>query len=334
MVRRAVSAAGVLLALSSGCSSNVTQNGTALLVVVEADPEVRMRAAVVNVTVRRGRGGAIGAVLSTAQFRPTGDGWPFTFVVQAQDPSAGVEVYAEVVGGGDPAPLSVARALTTYTANRTLVVPLMFWGGCTPMRCGALATCQRPTMNGPAVAEDCASAVMPPDSLTTYTPGTAVGACGPMQYRYGATCRMFPMPQGDGGTVDVPTVDVPRVDVPLADVSTDASTDTGTDAGTDAGPATGMDVPGDRSAADTGTDVLADTGTDVPPDTGGDELAQRCTSTGGTVDTSLCCLSAGDFPNRCAIGACSCPPALGHMVRVCNCPSGMCFNPATGCGSI
>ena len=200
MVRRAAWAAGALLSLASGCSDNVTVDATALLVVVEADPEMRTRGDVVTVTVRRVRTGGLGMVLSTAQFRPGAAGWPFTFVVQAQEPSAGVEVLAEMTGMGGSTPISVARAITSYTANRTLVLPLMLWGGCTPMRCGALATCQRPTMDGRVAAEDCASAIVPPGMLTTYTPGTTVGACGMMQYRYGATCRTFPAPMGDGGT--------------------------------------------------------------------------------------------------------------------------------------
>ncbi|MBK6529947.1 MAG: hypothetical protein IPF99_10185 [Deltaproteobacteria bacterium] len=200
MVRRAAWAAGALLSLTSGCSDHVTVDATALLVVVEADPEMRTRGDVVTVTVRRVRTGGLGMVLSTAQFRPGAVGWPFTFVVQAQDPGVSVEVQAEMTGTGGSTPISVARAMTSYTANRTLVLPLMLWGGCTPMRCGALATCQRPTMDGRVAAEDCASAIVPPGMLTTFTPGTTVGACGMMQYRYGATCRTFPAPMGDGGT--------------------------------------------------------------------------------------------------------------------------------------
>ena len=57
---------------------------------------------------------------------------------------------------------------------------------------------------------------------------------------------------------------------------------------------------------------------------------QACTSSGGTVGTYLCCLSSGDFPNSCLIGACGCSPDNSHEVKVCNCPEGTCFD-GTGC---
>ena len=46
----------------------------------------------------------------------------------------------------------------------------------------------------------------------------------------------------------------------------------------------------------------------------------------GNVGMSLCCQAASDFPNRCAIGACGCSPMNSHMVKVCNCPNGKCFD--------
>jgi len=53
---------------------------------------------------------------------------------------------------------------------------------------------------------------------------------------------------------------------------------------------------------------------------------QACINSGGTVGTSLCCKSTGDFPNNCLIGACGCAPTYSHEVKVCNCPTGKCFD--------
>ncbi|MEM0372255.1 MAG: eight-cysteine-cluster domain-containing protein [archaeon] len=44
-----------------------------------------------------------------------------------------------------------------------------------------------------------------------------------------------------------------------------------------------------------------------------------CTSSGGTVTTSLCCLSVGDFPRTDLIGACGCSPENSHEVKTCDC---------------
>lgn len=54
------------------------------------------------------------------------------------------------------------------------------------------------------------------------------------------------------------------------------------------------------------------------------ELA--CTNSGGIMSTSSCCLSSGDFPNTCLIGACGCQLENSHDVRVCECPEGECFD--------
>jgi hypothetical protein len=62
-----------------------------------------------------------------------------------------------------------------------------------------------------------------------------------------------------------------------------------------------------------------------------DPLEELCTSTGGTVSTSTCCLSVGDFPDSCAIGACGCSPDNSHEVKACSCGSGKCFNSESGC---
>jgi len=174
----------------------------------------------------------------------------------------------------------------------------------------------------------------------------ALGALG----LFGAGCFDEPLPAADSGSLVDVTADV-RTDVPTdrgrVDTGTDVPADVIRDAGSADVPATdapsddvpATDVPSDDAPATDApsTDVPSTDvpSTDVPAtDAGGDALAQRCTSTGGTVDTGLCCMSVGDFPNRCSVGACSCAPASSHTVRVCACPSGMCFNPATGCGSI
>lgn len=53
--------------------------------------------------------------------------------------------------------------------------------------------------------------------------------------------------------------------------------------------------------------------------------ADLCTQSGGIVKTQLCCGSAGDFPNTCLLGACSCSPDNSHEVKVCDCGEGKCW---------
>jgi cysteine-rich repeat protein len=53
---------------------------------------------------------------------------------------------------------------------------------------------------------------------------------------------------------------------------------------------------------------------------------QACIDSGGTIGSATCCLSAGDFPDTCAIGACGCPPDGSHEVAVCDCGAGWCFD--------
>lgn len=107
--------------------------------------------------------------------------------------------------------------------------------------------------------------------------------------------------------------DVPSVDAPV-DVRTDVALDTAVDAPVD----TAVDAPVDASA-------------DVPATDADNPLAQRCTSTGGTVDLSLCCGATPDFPSSCLTGACGCAPSSSHMVQVCRCPGDTCFDPSAGC---
>ncbi len=61
--------------------------------------------------------------------------------------------------------------------------------------------------------------------------------------------------------------------------------------------------------------------------TGTDPVAQSCVDSGGTVTTSQCCTSlTADFPNNCMVGACGCSPQNSKTVRICRCPSLMCFD--------
>ena len=53
---------------------------------------------------------------------------------------------------------------------------------------------------------------------------------------------------------------------------------------------------------------------------------KACTDSGGTVRTSMCCKSTGDFPNLCAVGACGCAPEHSHEVKICDCGEGKCFD--------
>src|SRR5579859_271757 len=65
-----------------------------------------------------------------------------------------------------------------------------------------------------------------------------------------------------------------------------------------------------------------DAGSEASSDGG---LAAACVASGGTVTSDTCCMSTGDFPNTCLIGACGCAPSSSHAVQVCSCPSG-CWN--------
>ena len=56
-----------------------------------------------------------------------------------------------------------------------------------------------------------------------------------------------------------------------------------------------------------------------------------CTSTGGSLETTLCCKSASDFPNSCLIGACGCAPGNSHDVKTCTCGEEKCFDNLKGC---
>ncbi|MBN2330548.1 MAG: hypothetical protein JXC85_01925 [Candidatus Aenigmarchaeota archaeon] len=53
---------------------------------------------------------------------------------------------------------------------------------------------------------------------------------------------------------------------------------------------------------------------------------KACTESGGVVSSAMCCLSAGDFPSSCLIGACGCAPGNSHEVKTCDCGEGKCFD--------
>jgi hypothetical protein len=55
---------------------------------------------------------------------------------------------------------------------------------------------------------------------------------------------------------------------------------------------------------------------------------QSCINSGGTVTSSLCCKSSGDFPGTChyQIGACGCSATDSHQVKTCDCGANGCWN--------
>jgi hypothetical protein len=81
------------------------------------------------------------------------------------------------------------------------------------------------------------------------------------------------------------------------------------------------DAPMDADAA-----VDADTTMDASPD-------DKCRTTGGTVQTGICCSSVSDFPGMCSglIGLCGCGPTASHMISLCECPTNECYDAAQGC---
>jgi len=53
---------------------------------------------------------------------------------------------------------------------------------------------------------------------------------------------------------------------------------------------------------------------------------QGCIDSGGIVSTALCCSTAPDFPDTCAIGSCGCSPELSRAVSICDCGFLACFD--------
>ena len=108
----------------------------------------------------------------------------------------------------------------------------------------------------------------------------------------------------------------------------DAANDGGS--GADAG----VDAADGSSDADVQAEVLDGGNASEAGEGGGfvdgGDGGNGCTVSGGTVAIQQCCLSAGDFPSNCVVGACGCSPSNSHSVQICNCPVGKCFN-GTAC---
>jgi len=58
--------------------------------------------------------------------------------------------------------------------------------------------------------------------------------------------------------------------------------------------------------------------------------SHTCLQTGGLPTGVNCCAGSGDFPDTCAVGACTCAPASSESVDICVCPNG-CFMKSGGC---
>jgi len=52
------------------------------------------------------------------------------------------------------------------------------------------------------------------------------------------------------------------------------------------------------------------------------EQEEACLDSGGTITTGMCCISTGDFPNTCLIGACGCSLENSKEVKICDCGDG------------
>ncbi|MBI5609112.1 MAG: hypothetical protein HY902_09540 [Deltaproteobacteria bacterium] len=135
--------------------------------------------------------------------------------------------------------------------------------------------------------------------------GTWICGSGYVSYQ-SADCAV--LPAGKCGLPDVVNSDTAQPDATPADsAQPDASQPDAT--------------PQDTAPAE---DVASADSAEVEP-------GNPCTATGGSVGEGLCCQTAGDFPNSCAVGACGCAPNYSHKVLVCNCPAGKCFEPGVGC---
>jgi hypothetical protein len=264
MVTRRLAAIGLLLGLGLGCSRDVVVQPTAVFVVIDADPGVRMRARAgeVHVTVRRAP--ALGGAMISEHTFPlaAGGSWPLTFVVQAREGSTRVEIDAELYAmPAGPmmmaSPVSFARAITAYVPNATRVLPMMFWGGCLREACMPTETCRQAVVQMPAPRDECDPAS---DAvLQTYAGANGYGECDMGQYRFGNSCQNYGRPN-DGGAMGDAGVPSPadvgsQPDAPTADAPTvmeSGMLDAGTDVATDAGPA---DVGFDMGPADVGIDA-------------------------------------------------------------------------------
>jgi hypothetical protein len=137
---------------------------------------------------------------------------------------------------------------------------------------------------------------------------------------------------GCGGSDSATPSPIDTGTVDAADSSTDGVVDSSIDSPSDSPVDSGEDSIAD-SKSDSVADSAVDTKGDAPDGDGApSDLEAKCLATGGTVSTALCCSSASDFPNRCLTGACGCAPSSSHTVKVCDCPTGKCFN-GTGCAT-
>lgn len=55
-----------------------------------------------------------------------------------------------------------------------------------------------------------------------------------------------------------------------------------------------------------------------------------CTNSGGMVVDKICCIDSNHFVDMCLIDACGCPLKNSHIIKVCVCPEGECWN-GQGC---
>lgn len=85
------------------------------------------------------------------------------------------------------------------------------------------------------------------------------------------------------------------------------------------------DCAGGRACSDAGANPDAAANKDASA------AADLCTSTGGTVQNTLCCNGTAAFPNSCNVGACGCGPQSSRDVATCACPSKKCFDSSRGC---
>jgi hypothetical protein len=105
--------------------------------------------------------------------------------------------------------------------------------------------------------------------------------------------------------------------------------------GLDANPDRGgdLDAPADLAEARADLPGLPEAGSEAGDDRGVSPLMDRCVSTGGRVESALCCETVLDFPYSCLVGGCGCAASSSHSVLTCVCPQAQCFVQELGCVS-
>jgi hypothetical protein len=103
----------------------------------------------------------------------------------------------------------------------------------------------------------------------------------------------------------------------------------------DANPDRGgdFDAPADLAEARADVPGPPEAGSEAVGDRVVSPLMDRCVSTGGRVESALCCETVLDFPHSCLVGACGCAPSSSHSVLTCVCPEAQCFVQELGCVS-